>query len=103
MRVTAQLWSRIALGWALLAGCAGTQTSEMARPPVTNSPDEFVLRDLVRKDAATRMGCQAPMVDVRIAEWAGSEGNVTAYGCGYRITYYLRCLTNHECSVKSID
>lgn len=102
MRVAALYWTRIALAWACLAGCAGTQTSEMARPPITNAPDDFVLRD-VRKDAATRMGCQAPMVDVRIGEWAGSEGNVTAFGCGYRITYYLRCLTNHQCSMTITD
>ena len=62
-----------------------------------NAPDDFTMRD-VRKDAAGRMNCQAPMVDVRMAEWAGSEGNVIAYGCGYRLTYYLRCLTNHQCT-----
>jgi hypothetical protein len=87
---------------ACLAGCAGTQTSETAQPPIMNAPDEFTLRD-VRKDAAQRMGCQAPMVDVRRGVWAGSEGNVTAYGCGFRITYYLRCLTNHQCSWTITD
>lgn len=98
MRHVSLLWSRIALLGACLGGCMGTQTSETARPPITNAPDEFVMRD-VRKDAAARMGCQAPMVDVRLGEWAGSEGNVVAFGCGYRIRYYLRCLTNHQCSM----
>jgi hypothetical protein len=97
-----QLSSCVALVCAGLLGCTGTQSGETARPPIANAPDDFVLRD-VRKDAATRMGCQAPMVDVRLGEWAGSEGNVVAIGCGYRITYYLRCLTNHQCSVTITD
>jgi len=35
--------------------------------------------------------------------WAGSEGNVTAYGCGYQVNYYLRCITNHQCSLRVTD
>jgi hypothetical protein len=97
-----QLSSWVALACAGLTGCTGMQTSETARPPIVNAPDDFVLRD-VRKDAAARLGCQGPMVDVRLAEWAGSEGNVVATGCGFRITYYLRCLTNHQCTVTFTD
>jgi len=49
------------------------------------------------------MGCQAPMVLVRRTTWAGSEGNVVAMGCGREINYYLRCLTNHQCTIVSRD
>lgn len=71
-------------------------------PVVTAVPDDFVLRD-VRKDAARYLACQVPDVGVAVGPWAGSEGNVTAYGCGYQINYYLRCITNHQCSLRVID
>jgi hypothetical protein len=90
----------VALAGVALApavGCMSTRDGEVASPVVTVAPDEFVLRD-VRKDAARHLGCQVPMVSVRMGPWAGSEGNVIAFGCGYEITYYLRCLTNHQCS-----
>jgi len=71
-------------------------------PMVTVAPDDFVLRD-VRKDAARYLACQVPDIRVSIGPWAGSEGNVTAYGCGYEISYYLRCMTNHMCSLTVFD
>src|SRR5262249_35821242 len=79
------------------AGCESSRQGQIAAPVVTVAPDEFVLRDL-RTDAARRLKCQAPSVAVEMDAWAGSEGNVIAYGCGYRITYYLRCLTDHQCT-----
>ena len=93
----------LCVGSALLVGCPATPAGGMAAAPVvTAEPDDFVLRD-VRSDAAGRMGCQAPMVLVRRTTWAGSEGNVVAMGCGREINYYLRCLTNHQCSILSRD
>lgn len=71
-------------------------------PVVTVAPDDFVLRD-VRKDAARYLACQVPNVRVAMGPWAGSEGNVTAYGCGYQVHYYLRCMTNHQCSLSLTD
>jgi hypothetical protein len=81
-----------------LAGCGGSQSGEVMPPVMTTRPDDFVMRD-VRKDAARRMDCQVPNVDAELGPWAGQEGNVTAFGCGYRLTYYLRCITNHQCSM----
>jgi hypothetical protein len=83
-------------------GCATTQSQEIAAPVVTAAPDEFVLRN-IRTEAAPHLRCQAPLIDVHISSWSGSEGNVVAAGCGYRITYYLRCLTNHQCSSSRIE
>ena len=72
-------------------------------PPVVSVvPDDFVLRD-VRKDAAQYLNCQVPDVQVTIGPWAGSSGNVTAYGCGYQISYYLRCIANHQCSITVVE
>jgi hypothetical protein len=71
-------------------------------PVVTVAPDDFVLRD-VRKDAAGYLSCQVPNIHVAMGPWAGSEGNVTAYGCGYRVNYYLSCITNHQCSLSVTD
>lgn len=85
------------------AGCMATPAGGMAAAPVvTAEPDEFFLRE-VRTDAAHLLRCQAPMVLVRKTTWAGSEGNVVAMGCGYEIHYYIRCLTNHQCSILSRD
>lgn len=67
---------------------------------VTVAPGEDVLRD-VRKDAARQLGCQAPGVSAELGPWAGAQGNVIAFGCGYEITYYVRCLTNHQCSFST--
>src|SRR5947209_5509528 len=83
----------VCVGLAVAAGSLSSRSGEVAPPVVTNEPDEFVMRD-VRRDAATRLGCQGPMVSVRTTQWAGSEGNVVAIGCGHQINYYLRCLTN---------
>lgn len=93
----------LCVGSALLVGCPATPAGGMAAAPViTAEPDDFYLRE-VRSDAANLMGCQAPMVLVRRTTWAGSEGNVVATGCGREITYYVRCLTNHQCTIKSRD
>ena len=83
-------------------GCMSTRGGEIAEPVVTMAPDEFVLRDL-RREAAPMLGCQVPMVEVHMGAWAGSEGNVVVAGCGYQVTYYLRCLTNHQCSWNITD
>lgn len=86
-----------------LASAAGCSTSAHPMAPVIMSyPDEFVVRD-VRKDAASRTGCQVPNVTAEVGPWSGSEGNVTAYCEGYRIGYYLRCLTNHQCTIRRVD
>lgn len=82
----------------LAAGCASSQTGEIMEPNIDNAPDMFVLRD-VRKDAAPHLNCQVPNVSASVGPWAGSEGNVTAYGCGFQITYYLRCITSHQCKM----
>ena len=80
------------------AGCggAGGGSTRETGPVVVLAPDDFVMRD-VRKDAAQSLGCQVPMVLVRMGPWAGSQGNVTAFGCGYQITYYVACQTSHQC------
>lgn len=94
------LASVVWLSGMLAMGCGGAGSSGEVMPPVvTVGPDEFVLRD-VRKDAARHFKCQVPDVVAEVGPWAGSEGNVTAYGCGLRLTYYLRCLTNHQCSMS---
>jgi hypothetical protein len=67
-------------------------------PLITVVPDDFVLRD-VRKNAAPYLNCQVPDVQVALGPWAGSSGNVIAYGCGYEINYYLRCIADHQCSM----
>lgn len=71
-------------------------------PVITVAPDDFVLRD-VRKDAARYLNCQVPDIRVAMGPWAGSEGTVTAYGCGFQVNYYLRCMTNHQCSSRVTD
>ena len=102
MRVATVIAMAIGVGFAWDAGCESSRQGGIAAPVVTVAPDEFVLRD-VRTDAARRLKCQAPSVTVELDAWAGSEGNVIAYGCGYRITYYLRCLTDHQCSKTITD
>jgi len=84
------------------AGCATSHAVEASEPTVSVAPDEFVLRDL-RRDAARRLGCQAPSVGLEMGPWSESEGNVTAFGCGYQVTYYLRCQTRHQCSTSLSD
>lgn len=86
------------VGVIAAVGCMSARGGEVAPPMVTVAPDQFVIRD-VRKDAAKYLQCQVPMVDVEMGPWAGSEGNLIAYGCGYQVTYYVRCATNHHCSL----
>jgi hypothetical protein len=81
---------------APIAGCGGSLRATESEPVVTVFPDDFVLRD-VRKAAAPRLRCQVGMVDVAMGPWAGSSGNLIAHGCGYQITYYIACKTNHIC------
>jgi hypothetical protein len=38
------------------------------------------------------------MIDVSAGPWAGSSGNIVAFGCGFQITYYVACKTNHLCN-----
>src|SRR5258706_7625506 len=84
-------------------GCMSSRGSDVEAPPVvTVAPDSFVLRD-VRRDATRFLNCQGPMIDVRMGPWAGSEGNVVAYGCGFQVNYYLRCQTSHLCSFSATD
>jgi hypothetical protein len=92
----------VCVGFVVATACVSSRTGEVAPPMVTVQPDEFVLRD-IRRDAAAQLGCQAGMISVRTTTWAGSEGNVAAVGCGHQINYYLRCLTNHQCSVSMTD
>ena len=102
----------VVMAWSAFAcavGCGsarsaqqGPQSGGPGAPEVTIAPDDFVLRD-VRKDAARHLDCQVPDISVELAEWAGSAGSVTAFGCGYRLNYYLRCVTNHQCSVSATD
>lgn len=98
--------SRLAVGsilaGMLAAGCGGAHTGEAMPPMVTTAPDEFVLRD-IRRDAGLRMGCQPLQVITAVGPWSGGEGTVTAYGCGYRLSYYLRCVTNHTCTHSVTD
>lgn len=65
-------------------------------------PSETVLRDM-RKDAAHNLGCQTPNVGVEVEAWEGSQGSVIAYGCGYRLTYYVACQTNLFCKFSITD
>ena len=94
---------RVALEIAAVAGvvtavgCTSSGAGRPSGPVVTILPNDWVMRD-VRKDAARHMRCQVPMVRARIGPWAGSEGNVIAFGCGYRINYFLRCATNNMCT-----
>ncbi|MBC8071550.1 MAG: hypothetical protein IAG13_24705 [Deltaproteobacteria bacterium] len=93
------------LGVALVAAaaCGGSQTAgQPAAPVVITGPNDFVMRD-VRKDAARRLDCQVPDVGAIVGSWAGAEGNVTAYGCGNEINYYLRCVTSHQCTISATD
>ncbi len=85
------------VGVVSAVGCTTTRGGQTAGPVVSVTPDDFVMRD-VRKDAARHLRCQVPMVRARIGSWAGSEGNVVAFGCGFQLNYYLRCRTNHMCS-----
>lgn len=102
MKIALVIATSIGFGSACVGGCAGTQTGEPMGPVVTVVPDEFALRD-VRKDAARQLGCQVPNVSVSMGAWAGSEGNVIAFGCGYQVTYYVRCITNHQCTQSLTD
>jgi hypothetical protein len=103
VKVALLLAASISIASASAAGCGGSRTgADPMGPVVTVAPDEFALRD-VRKDAARQLGCQVPNVSVSIGAWAGSEGNVVAFGCGYQVTYYLRCVTNHQCSQSVAD
>jgi len=79
-----------------VTGCGGAVSARETAPVVTSYPDDFVLRD-VRKDAAHHLRCQVPMIDVSAGPWAGSSGNIVAFGCGFQITYYVACKTNHLC------
>jgi hypothetical protein len=87
----------------LASACASSQSGEIMKPNIDNAPDSFVLRD-VRKDAAHHLGgCRVPSISALVGPWSGSEGNVTAYGCGFRITYYLRCITRHQCKMTIFE
>jgi hypothetical protein len=90
------------LGAVAAAGCGGAPAGTPMDPMITTAPDDFVLRD-VRKDAARYLSCQALNIRLEMGPWAGSEGNVTALGCGFQVNYYLRCLTNHQCSFRVTD
>jgi hypothetical protein len=82
---------------ALAAGCGGAGASVRESDPVVAvAPSEIALRDL-RKDAARHLGCQTPDVGVQVESWAGSQGNVIAFGCGYQITYYVTCASSAFC------
>ena len=103
MKVAPVIWvlvGAVVLSAVCLSG--GTTSGEVGPPIITVAPDDFVLRD-VRKNAAHRLGCQVPDVGVAMGPWAGSEGNIVAYGCGFQVTYYLRCMTNHQCSMTLSD
>ena len=84
------------LSLAVMVGCGGSLGATESPPVITVFPDYFVLRD-VRKDASSHLRCQVGMIDVARGPWAGSSGNIVAYGCGYQITYYMACKTNHMC------
>ncbi len=102
MKVARIIVASIGLASAFAAGCAGRHTGEAMGPVITVYPDEFVMRD-VRRTAAPLLRCQSPNIQVALDAWAGSEGNVVAAGCGYQVNYYLRCLTNHQCSKSLAD
>jgi len=88
---------------ALAAGCGGGGASVRESDPVVAvAPSEIVLRD-VRKDAARNLGCQTPNVGVRVESWAGSQGTVIAFGCGFRITYSMRCASSAFCRFTIIN
>jgi hypothetical protein len=92
------------VAWFVIALCACGASSKVEEtgPTASVAPDEFMLRDL-RRDAGRRLNCQSPSVELEMGPWSGSEGNVTAYACGLRINYYLRCQTAHQCSMTVTD
>ena len=84
---------------ALAASCGGTGAGASVRegdPVVSVAPSEISLREM-RKDAAQKLGCQTPNVGVQVESWAGSQGTVIAYGCGFQITYNVRCASSAFC------
>ena len=86
-----------------VAGCGGTSSSVRESPSVVAvTPGEIVLREM-RVDAAHNLGCQTPDVGMQVESWAGSQGNVVAVGCGYRITYYVACETSAFCKYSVTD
>jgi len=101
VKVARVIVASLGLAWTLTAGCA-PHTGQKMGPLITMYPDEFVLRDL-RRDAAPLLRCQSPNIQVALDAWAGSEGNVVAAGCGYQVNFYLRCITNHQCSKTLAD
>jgi hypothetical protein len=102
MKLVSALAASLALGSAVVAGCAGGRAGAHGEQPevlatvVTVVPGEMVLRD-VRKDAARYLTCQVPDISVAFERWAGSSGDVIVYGCGQAITYYMRCFASHHC------
>lgn len=100
MRGTAVTAVLVGVGLAF-AACGNPPPSERPSsrqyPSATVVPDEFVVRDL-RKRAARRLNCQVPRIQARLSGWAGSQGNVIVFGCGYQVTYYGTCLASHQCS-----
>lgn len=84
-----------ALALVVLVGC-GASVPARRDDSTTVEPSFQVLRD-IRKDAAFYLHCQTPAVDVEVATWQGSQGNIVAFGCGFQITYYVVCQASNQC------
>lgn len=97
---------KIVTGTVALTGIAGVLASSCGgpmrepAPAVAVAPSENVLRD-VRKDAARKLGCQAPNVSIVVESWEGSHGTVIAAGCGFQIVYYVACQTSAFCKFSA--
>lgn len=97
MKAAARIVVLAGVSGALAAGCGGAGASVRESDPVVAvAPSELVLRD-VRKDAARHLRCQTPDVGVQVESWAGSQGTVIAFGCGFQIAYYMRCDSSAFC------
>lgn len=104
MKAAARIVVLVGVSGTLAGGCGGSMgaSGRESAPVVAVAPSEIVLRD-VRKDAARNLGCQTPNVGVEVESWAGSQGNVVATGCGFRITYYVACETSAFCKFTITD
>ncbi|HEX7837331.1 MAG TPA: hypothetical protein VF469_07710 [Kofleriaceae bacterium] len=97
MKAAVRIMVLAGVSGALTAGCGGTGAPvRESDPAVAIAPSEITLREM-RKDAAQKLGCQTPNVGVQVESWAGSQGTVIAVGCGFQITYNVRCATSAFC------
>jgi len=93
---------KVALGIAVALTACGAPVEPAKPGEVTAGPDEMTLRH-IRRDAAAYLNCQVPAITVEMDQWAGSQGNVIAHGCGFLIHYYVVCQSHGQCGYTVSD